>query len=161
MFTSLVAKTEYGLNPHAQFAGPTTIQVKTADFVDTEAIPETEGVLKNIFSFASKQVDDGILDKGREKDLLKLLCYNMSGMNAEELLEMLGMRKFDTSSHLPNGVNVEILRDIFREISAMKDCHDELEGISNETIESEVDGIGSDGEQDSVDNDADEEEGRE
>eukprot|EP00956_Cyclotella_meneghiniana_P006599 scaffold8717_cov59-Cyclotella_meneghiniana.AAC.8 len=156
--TSLVAKTEYKLNPQLQFAGLTTVQVKTADFVDTNAIPETEDVLTKTCSFAAEQVDDGILDKGRKQDLLKLLGYEMRGMLNEELLEMLGMGKFDTQSHLPKGVSLEILRDIFSEISAMKDCHDELEGISSE---SEIDGVESDGEQDSVGTDAEEGEGQE
>eukprot|EP00956_Cyclotella_meneghiniana_P042360 scaffold248432_cov80-Cyclotella_meneghiniana.AAC.1 len=156
--TSLATNTEYKLNPQVQFAGPATVQVKTADFVDTNAIPETEDVLTKTFSFAARQVDDGILDKDRKQDLLKLLGYQMCGMLNEELLEMLGMGKFDTQSHLPKGVSLEILRDIFSEISAMKDCHDELEGISSE---SQVDGEGSDGEQDSVGNDAEEGEGRE
>jgi len=70
---------------------------------------------------------------------------------------MLGLGNFDTQSHLPESVSLDILRYIFNEIIAMKECHDELAGNnSNQSNNNNADVNGeveNGGEEDLVNND--------
>ena len=159
--TALLHESEYALNHQALFATGTALQMKEVEFVDVKSIPENEGIFVNTLVYAKRKCDDGILDESEQskKELQTLLGGVAVGgrMLPEELLDMLGLSN-EPRGDLPDNVRLEILKEIFDQILAMKKCHDELTGNRNQNNDGEEDADNNN--IDGDDSDEDEEDGR-